>query len=60
MSLNKGEIAMDSVQLLEILVAVEQEFGVMFKDTDITPQIFDCVDNFMEFIHGAIAKKEVQ
>ena len=49
-SLTEGDLALDSVQTLEILVGLEEEFDFFFDDDDITPQLFDKVRNLVEYI----------
>ena len=51
-SLTEGDLALDSVQTLEILVGLEEEFDFFFDDDDITPQLFDKVRNLVGYIKG--------
>ena len=41
----------DSMNMMEIVVYVEEKFGVSIADEDITPDNFDSVTKLADFIH---------
>lgn len=43
---------LDSIDILEIVVAVEQRFGVKVKDTDDGKQIFRTLGTIADFVHS--------
>ena len=48
--LNEGDMELDSVQTLEVLVGLEEEFDFFFDDDDITPELFGKVGNLVEYV----------
>lgn len=40
----------DSVNLFEIVVGLEEDFGVSLEDTDFSTETFSTVDNIAEFV----------
>jgi acyl carrier protein len=46
--LDRGVI--DSTGVLEIVLFLEEEFGVKIKDAEMLPENFDSVDNMVAFI----------
>ena len=42
----------DSVQLLEIVVGLEEEFGVSFEDEDFDIEVFKTVKSIAECVRG--------
>ena len=45
-------LALDSIDILEIVVAVEQRFGVKIKDTDDGKKIFHTIGTIADFVHA--------
>ncbi|GGG03119.1 acyl carrier protein [Paenibacillus aceti] len=48
------DIGLDSVQLIELVVAIEQRFGVAVFDGELCPDLFDNYDQLCEFIFKKI------
>ncbi|WP_145331592.1 acyl carrier protein [Paenibacillus xylanexedens] len=44
------DIGLDSVQLIELVVAIEQRFGVAVFDDDLSPDLFDKYDRLCNYI----------
>jgi acyl carrier protein len=42
----------DSVSLFEIVVGLEEEFGISLEDSDFSVETFSTVDNIAEFVAG--------
>ena len=40
----------DSVNLFEIVVGMEEQFGISFEDDDFSVDLFATVDNLAEFV----------
>ena len=40
----------DSVNLFEIVVGLEEDFGVSLDDTDFSTETFACVNNIADFV----------
>lgn len=47
-------VGVDSVSRLELLVALEDEFGVRLDEAEITPQFFETVDSISDYISRRI------
>ncbi len=43
-------VGLDSVSLLELIVAIEAEFGVRFDDSDLTPELFQSVSSIASYV----------
>jgi acyl carrier protein len=48
-------VGIDSVARLELLVALEEEFGVKLDESEITPDFFDTVGTISEYISNRIS-----
>lgn len=44
------EYNIDSVNLFEIVVGLEEEFGIMLEDADFSTETFSTVDNIADFV----------
>lgn len=42
----------DSMNVLELVMFVEEVFGIAVSDTDITPEHFDSVERLARYIHA--------
>ncbi len=49
------EYGVDSLNLLELVVGVEEEFGVQIGDTEFRVGNFETVDSLAAFIHGKMS-----
>ena len=47
-------LGLDSVDALELVVAVEKEFGIKIKSNEIGREVFSSVDSLSRFIAGRI------
>ena len=47
-------VGLDSVSLLELIVAIEGDFGMRFDEKDLTPELFSNVSSIAEYVlrHG--------
>lgn len=48
---------LDSMGLLAILTAIEQEFGVPIDDEDVDASVFESFGSLERFVHAQIAKQ---
>lgn len=49
-SLFGGDLAMDSFATLEIVTALEEEFGIAVEDDEITVELFDSIDSLSIYV----------
>jgi acyl carrier protein len=49
-------IAMDSVVALQLVLAIEEEFGVTVEDTDIRPENFGDLMSLCHFVETKLAR----
>jgi acyl carrier protein len=49
------EYGVDSLLLLELIVGVEEEFGLEIEDTEFQVQNFETVDALAAFVRGKLA-----
>lgn len=59
-SLNDGDLSLDSVQALEVLVGLEEEFDFQFNDDEITPEIFSSVSSLIKYVDKQIKQSSVK
>ena len=45
----------DSLGILELVMFVEQEFGVKVADEDVTPENFDSVNKLVNYVQRKLA-----
>lgn len=55
-SLREGGLELDSVDILEVVVAVEQTFGVKINDAEVGKQHFRTIGTIADFVDQAVAK----
>lgn len=48
-------LPLDSVDALEVVVGIEQEFGIAVSSHEIDKEIFRSVATLAQFVHGALA-----
>ncbi|MEK4059729.1 MULTISPECIES: acyl carrier protein [Paenibacillus] len=48
------DIGLDSVQLIELVVAVEKRFNIAVFDDDLCPDLFDNYDRLCEYVLNKI------
>lgn len=48
------EYGIDSVSLLELVVGLEEEFGIVVADEDFSVRHFESVDKLAEFVRGKL------
>ena len=48
------ELGLDSVDALELVVALEKEFGIKIKSQEIGREVFSSVSSLSQFIEGRI------
>jgi acyl carrier protein len=49
-------LTLDSVAVLELLMEIENEFSVEFKDTDLTVELFKTVGSLAEAVQEKMAR----
>lgn len=49
-------LGLDSVDALELVVAIEKEYKISIKSHEIDPKVFSSVTTLSEFIQGRIAE----
>lgn len=52
MTLGPGGLGLDSVDILEIVVAVEHEFGVKIKDRHMGQEVFRSLGSIAQFVQA--------
>lgn len=50
-----SDLALDSIQILELIVGIEKEFGIVVDTDEIDLEIFDRVDSVVSFIGNLAA-----
>lgn len=50
--------AVDSVTALELVLALEKEFGIVVNDDDIRPENLRNVAGIVSFVNAALARRE--
>jgi len=48
------DLALDSIQLLELIVCIEKEFGIQFNTDEIDLAIFDRVEDLVKFVQKTV------
>jgi len=56
LSSGQSAIAMDSVAALQLVLAIEEEFGVTFEDGDICPENFGDLASLCRFVETKLAR----
>lgn len=56
-SLREGGLELDSVDILEVVVAVEQTFGVKINDAEVGKQHFRTIGTIADFVQEAKSKQ---
>jgi len=51
------EGAFDSVTALELLLALEKEFGIVVKDDDVQPANLRNLESIVNFVKAALARR---
>jgi acyl carrier protein len=55
-SLREGGLELDSVDILEVVVAVEQTFGVKINDAEVGKKFFRTIGTIADFVEEARAQ----
>ncbi len=50
-------LALDSVDVLELVVGVEKEFGVVIEDAEEGRRVFESIDSMVAYIHRNAARE---
>lgn len=50
------DLVMDSIQILELLVAIEEAFNLTYEAEDLSVELFDKVFNLINFVETKMAK----
>ena len=53
-----GGMALDSIASLEIIAALEKEFGIEVPDEDLVPELFDSVATLTEYVASQLESGE--
>ena len=54
-----NDLALDSIQILELIVTIEKEFGISCDAEDLDLSLFDNIDNTVKFIIQKMDEKNV-
>jgi acyl carrier protein len=54
-ALTKNGLALDSVAVLQLLVSIEDEFGILLDDNTITVATFESLDTLAAFVGAQVA-----
>ncbi|MPQ22143.1 hypothetical protein CKN86_01310 [Carnobacterium divergens] len=52
------DIGIDSLRLVELIVALEDKFSIKIKDSELNPQNLNSVETIVELINKYMDKKE--
>ena len=55
-SAGRGALPMDSVVALQLVLAIEEEFGITFQDGDICPENFGNLASLCRFVENKLAR----
>ena len=53
----EGGFGLDSVDALELVVAIEKKFGIKVKSEDVDPAAFATVSNLVRFVEGLVGTR---
>lgn len=53
------DVGLDSVQIIELIVAIEEQFDLPIFDEDLNATIFDRFGNLVDFIHSKLLQRQV-
>jgi acyl carrier protein len=53
-----NDLALDSIQVLELIVAIENKFKFGINTDEINIDIFDCFSDLVDFVGANVVKKE--
>ena len=51
-------LGLDSVDALELVVALERKLGVKIRSHEIDPQVFASVNNMLRFVESRVAQEQ--
>ena len=57
---NTKSLGLDSIDALEIVVALEREFDIIIEDSDLGPQLFENLASMANFVQNRMAGKNTQ
>lgn len=49
-----AQLGLDSVQFIEVLVALEESFDITVEDEDLLTQNFKDIDSMIAYVHGKL------
>lgn len=52
----RSELGIDSITGLELLIWVEQEFGIQIDDDDLSVELVDSLDTLAAYVEGRLAE----
>jgi acyl carrier protein len=58
--INAKSLGLDSIDALEIVVALEREFDIIIEDSDLGPQLFDNLTSMANFVQQRMAGKNTR
>ena len=50
----------DSVAVISVVMALENEFSVKISDRELSAEVFESVDSLLQFIHGKTETREIK
>lgn len=53
----KEGLGLDSIDALELVVGMEEEFGIKIGDTEVDKNVFASVASMSRYVEGKVAKK---
>ncbi len=54
-----SDLALDSIQILELIIAIEKEFGISYDAEELDLSLFDNIDDTVKSIMQKMDKKSV-
>lgn len=55
-----NDVALDSIQILELIVAIENKFKFSINTEEINIDIFDCFFHLIDYVHANVNGKETE
>ena len=53
------DLALDSIQIIELIISIEKEFGISFDAEELDLSLFDNIDDTVNFIMQKMCKSNV-
>jgi acyl carrier protein len=54
------ELGIDSISAMEILIWIEDEFGIVIEDADLSPRLVDSLDTILAYVGQARSRTQAE